>query len=51
MNRTRFALVLAIAYATLLPQVLTADTVIEEIIARVNNEIVTRTEFIRRWRR
>jgi peptidyl-prolyl cis-trans isomerase SurA len=47
MNRTRFALVLAIAYATLLPQVLTADTVIEEIIARVNNEIVTRTEFIR----
>jgi len=31
----------------LLPSILPADTVVEEIIARVNNEIVTRTEYIR----
>ncbi len=30
-----------------LPQVLSADTVVEEIIARVNNQIVTRTEYLR----
>jgi len=30
-----------------LPPVLSADTVVEEIIARVNNQIVTRTEYLR----
>ena len=29
------------------PSFLTADTVVEEIIARVNNQIITRTEFQR----
>jgi peptidyl-prolyl cis-trans isomerase SurA len=38
---------LAAACVVLLPTLLSADAVIEEIIARVNNEIVTRTEFIR----
>jgi peptidyl-prolyl cis-trans isomerase SurA len=32
---------------TALPPVLSADTVIEEIIARVNNQIITRTEYQR----
>ena len=30
-----------------LPETLRADTVIEEIIARINNQIVTRTEYLR----
>ena len=30
-----------------LPPVLSADTVVEEIIARINNQIVTRTEYLR----
>src|SRR5580704_12528064 len=30
-----------------LPPLLSADTIVEEIIARVNNQIVTRTEFLR----
>jgi peptidyl-prolyl cis-trans isomerase SurA len=30
-----------------LPEVLRADTVVEEIIARINNQIVTRTEYVR----
>jgi peptidyl-prolyl cis-trans isomerase SurA len=30
-----------------LPPVLSADTVIEQIIARVNNQIITRTEYLR----
>ncbi|MGA2002806.1 MAG: peptidylprolyl isomerase [Terriglobales bacterium] len=47
MNRARFAFLLAIAYATLLPTVLSADSVVEEIVARVNNEIITRSEYIR----
>ena len=46
MKRTLCFLVLAVAYAAL-PALLPADTIIEEIIARVNNEIVTRTEYIR----
>ena len=37
---------LAVAYALLLPALLPADTVVEEIIARINNQIVTRTEYI-----
>jgi peptidyl-prolyl cis-trans isomerase SurA len=38
---------LAVGYALLLPSLSFADTVVEEIIARINNEIVTRTEYIR----
>ncbi len=30
-----------------LPAVLSADTVVEEIIARINNQIITRTEYVR----
>jgi len=30
-----------------LPPVLSADTVVEEIIARINNQIITRTEYVR----
>jgi len=36
-----------ILIALLLPAGLSADTVVEEIIARVNNEIITRTQFQR----
>ena len=42
-----FSLLLAISFALLVPFALQADTVVEEIIARVNNEIVTRSEFVR----
>src|SRR6202161_4675327 len=44
---TRFALLSAIACAFLAPTFSPADTVVEEIVDRVNNEIVTRTEYIR----
>jgi peptidyl-prolyl cis-trans isomerase SurA len=47
MKMTRLPLLLAVGYAVLLPCLSPADTVVEEIIARVNNEIVTRSEFIR----
>ncbi|HKM85147.1 MAG TPA: peptidylprolyl isomerase [Terriglobales bacterium] len=47
MKKTRFPLLLAVGYALLLPSLSFADTVVEEIIARINNEIVTRTEYIR----
>ena len=47
MNKTRLTLLLAIAYAMVLPALLPADTIVEEIVARVNNEIVTRTEYVR----
>ena len=47
MKKTRLALLLAVGYALLLPIISPADTVVEEIVARVNNEIVTRTEYIR----
>jgi peptidyl-prolyl cis-trans isomerase SurA len=47
MKTTRFALTLAVGYALFLPSLLLADTVVEEIIARVNNEIITRSEYIR----
>jgi len=46
MKRTLLPLVLASAYV-LLPAVLSADTIVEEIIARVNNEIITRSEYVR----
>ena len=47
MKKTRLPLLLAVGYALLLPSLSPADTVVEEIIARVNNEIVTRSEYIR----
>jgi peptidyl-prolyl cis-trans isomerase SurA len=47
MKKTALPLLLAIGYALLLPSLSPADTVVEEIIARVNNEIVTRTEYVR----
>jgi peptidyl-prolyl cis-trans isomerase SurA len=47
MKKTRLPLMLAAACAMLLPSLSPADTVVEEIIARVNNEIVTRSEYIR----
>ncbi|MFZ0799992.1 MAG: peptidylprolyl isomerase [Terriglobales bacterium] len=47
MKKTRLSLWLAVGYALLLPSLSPADTVVEEIIARVNNEIVTRSEYIR----
>src|SRR5260370_32750866 len=47
MKKTRLPLLLAVGYALLLPSLSPADAVVEEIIARVNNEIITRTEYIR----
>ena len=47
MKNTKWALLLTVACALLLPSYLAADTVVEEIIARVNNEIITRTEYVR----
>jgi peptidyl-prolyl cis-trans isomerase SurA len=47
MKKTRLPLLLLVGYALLLPSLSPADTVVEEIVARVNNEIVTRTEYIR----
>lgn len=45
--KMRLCLLLALAVTVSLPAVLPADTVVEEIIARVNNEIITRTEYAR----
>jgi peptidyl-prolyl cis-trans isomerase SurA len=47
MTKFKLPLLLAVGYAMLLPALLPADTVVEEIIARVNNEIVTRSEYVR----
>jgi peptidyl-prolyl cis-trans isomerase SurA len=47
MKKTRFPWLLAVAGVLLFPAMVPADTVVEEIIARVNNEIITRTEFAR----
>jgi peptidyl-prolyl cis-trans isomerase SurA len=47
MKKTRLSLLLAVGCALLLPCLSPADTVVEEIIARVNNEIITRTEYVR----
>jgi peptidyl-prolyl cis-trans isomerase SurA len=47
MKNIRFSPLLVVACALLLPSLLPADTVVEEIIARVNNEIVTRSEYVR----
>src|SRR5258708_3461074 len=47
MKKTGLPLLLAVGYALLLPSLAPADTVVEEIIARGTNEIVTRTEYVR----
>ena len=47
MKKTAFIFFLAVAYALLFAVVSPADTVVEEIIARVNNQIITRSEYIR----
>jgi peptidyl-prolyl cis-trans isomerase SurA len=47
MMKNRLSLLLAVGYALVLPSLSPADTVVEEIIARVNNEIVTRSEYVR----
>jgi peptidyl-prolyl cis-trans isomerase SurA len=45
--KTRWMLLLTVACALLVPFQLAADTIVEEIIARVNNEIITRSEYAR----
>jgi peptidyl-prolyl cis-trans isomerase SurA len=45
MKQTRLPLLLAALVA--LPLISSADTVVEEIIARVNNSIITRSDFVR----
>lgn len=45
MRKASFALVL-LSLATL-PALLSADTVVEEIVARVNNSIITRSDYLR----
>jgi peptidyl-prolyl cis-trans isomerase SurA len=47
MKKTTLPMLLAVGYALLLPALSPADTVVEEIVARVNNEIISRTEYIR----
>ncbi len=47
MKKTRLPLLLAVGFAVLLPSLSPADTVVEEIVARVNNEIISRSEYIR----
>jgi len=47
MKNTKWTLLLIVASALLLPSLLLADTVVEEIVARVNNEIITRSEYVR----
>jgi peptidyl-prolyl cis-trans isomerase SurA len=47
MKTTKFVLTLVVGYAVFLPSFFPADTVVEEIIARVNNEIITRSEYVR----
>jgi peptidyl-prolyl cis-trans isomerase SurA len=47
MKNTKLTLLLTVVCALLFPSLLLADTVIEEIVARVNNEIITRTEYFR----
>lgn len=47
MKRFQFPLLLILTGALFLPAILSADAVVEEIIARVNNEIITKTEYAR----
>ncbi|HVM92516.1 MAG TPA: peptidylprolyl isomerase [Terriglobales bacterium] len=46
MPRIRLTL-LFVAFALFLPLLLSADTIVEEIVARVNNGIITRSEYVR----
>ncbi len=46
-NARLFMSLLALAAIATAPQILQADSVIEEIVARVNNQIVTRSDFLR----
>jgi len=43
----RIPVLLFLVFGLLFPALVPADTVVEEIIARINNEIITRTEFSR----
>jgi peptidyl-prolyl cis-trans isomerase SurA len=45
MSKSPFLLILLAVFIT--PNVVSADTVVEEIIARVNNQIITRTQYQR----
>ncbi len=47
MKIAKLTLLSAIVYTLVLTALSPADTVVEEIIARVNNEIITRSEFVR----
>jgi len=47
MKKTASIFFVAVAYGLLFAVVSPADTVVEEIIARVNNQIITRSEYIR----
>ncbi len=47
MKRSKLAILLTMACAALLPTLVSADSVVEEIVARVNNEIITRSEYVR----
>jgi peptidyl-prolyl cis-trans isomerase SurA len=47
MKKAGLVPLLAVVYALLLPAVLPADNVVEEIVCRVNNEIITRSEYSR----
>ena len=47
MKNSKRALLVAVACALMLPALVAADTVVEEIIVRVNNEIITRSEYAR----
>lgn len=47
MKRFQFPLLLALTGTLFLPAIVSADAVVEEIIARVNNEIITKTEYAR----
>jgi peptidyl-prolyl cis-trans isomerase SurA len=47
MKKSLFPLLVALTGTLFLPAILSADAVVEEIIARVNNEIITKTEFAR----
>jgi peptidyl-prolyl cis-trans isomerase SurA len=47
MNRSKFVILLTMACAALLPALVSADSVVEEVVARVNNEIITRSEYVR----
>jgi peptidyl-prolyl cis-trans isomerase SurA len=47
LRKNNLHLLLALGCALLLPSLLVADTVVEEIVARVNNDIITRSEYNR----